>query len=265
MPIHCPIQVRNLSKSEFDDRDKIVMRCAYDAQNALGRLCDEKVYENDVARRLREAGFRDVHTQVPVTLTHQSFRKEYRLDLIADDALYELKTVNAFVAEHDAQVLHYGMLLPVNHCKLLNFRNQRVQGRLRYNAIMTDARHCMTFDDSRWQPLSERCAGLMRHARELLSDWGAFLDFRLYEEAIIHHFGGEAHATARRRLTLDGTDLGAHRFAFHDANTCFMVSGFSDSDEQASHVRRLLAISDFNAMQWLNFHHHHIQFQTLTK
>jgi hypothetical protein len=44
-----------------------------------------------------------------------------------------------------------------------------------------------------------------------------------------------------------------------------MFSGFSASDEQVSHARRLLALSDFKAMQWLNFHHHHIQFQTLTK
>ena len=53
MPIERLICIQNVSKEVFDVRDKIVMRCAYDAQNALGRLCDEKVYEKDLTRRLR--------------------------------------------------------------------------------------------------------------------------------------------------------------------------------------------------------------------
>ena len=121
---------------EFDERDAIVMRCAYAAQNALGRLCDERVYENDLARRLRAEGFACVHTQVPVTVTHDGFAKEYRLDLVADDALYELKTTSAFAPDHQTQALHYAMLLDINHTKLLNFRPEKVLGRLRFNAFL---------------------------------------------------------------------------------------------------------------------------------
>jgi hypothetical protein len=62
---------------EFDERDAIVMRCAYAAQNTLGRLCDERVYENDLALRLSAEGFKAVHTQVPVTVKHDSFEKVY--------------------------------------------------------------------------------------------------------------------------------------------------------------------------------------------
>ena len=54
------------------------------------------------------------HTQVPVTVTHNGFAKEHRLDLVGDDALYELKTANAFVPQHDAQALHYAMLALTN-------------------------------------------------------------------------------------------------------------------------------------------------------
>ena len=70
MPIRCPIVIRNLTQPEFDERDRIVMRCAYAAQNELGRLCDERVYENDLALRLRAEGMPGVHTQVPVTVSH---------------------------------------------------------------------------------------------------------------------------------------------------------------------------------------------------
>lgn len=106
MPIASAIPVRNLTREEFDERDAVVMRCAYASQNALGRLCDERVYENDLALRLQAEGFTNVSTQVPVTLTHEDFRKEYRLDLLVDDALYELKTVAALASQHDTQALH---------------------------------------------------------------------------------------------------------------------------------------------------------------
>ena len=241
------------------------MRCAYDCQNALGRLCDERVYENDLARRLRSEGFREVHSQVPITMSHGRFHKEYRLDLLADDALYELKTVTAFTSEHDAQILHYAMLLSVNHGKLLNFRNMSVEGRLRCNAVLTETRQCVTCDATRWQPLSLHCADLMQHTKAILHDWGSFLDFRLYEEALVFHFGGEGHASIRSPLTLDGIQLGTHRFCLHDTITSFMVTGFSDAESQRSHVQRLLKFSGFNAMQWLNFHHSSVRFTTLTR
>ena len=56
MPIHPPIPLRDLTQDEFDRLDAIVMRHAYAAQNKLGRLFDERVYENEVAQTLREAG-----------------------------------------------------------------------------------------------------------------------------------------------------------------------------------------------------------------
>ena len=108
------------------------MHCAYDSQNALGRLCDERVYENDLARRLRAEGFREVHSQVPITLSHCGFHKEYRLDLLADDALYELKTTTAFTSEHDAQkqtrhVDRLLMLSDFNAMQWLNFHHETIR------------------------------------------------------------------------------------------------------------------------------------------
>lgn len=107
MPIHLPFPIRNLCKSEFDELDRTVMRCAYDSQNELRRLCDERVYENDLALRLQAAGLAGVYTQVPVRLEHDGFSKVYRLDLVVEDGLYELKTVAEFTTRHDAQILNY--------------------------------------------------------------------------------------------------------------------------------------------------------------
>jgi GxxExxY protein len=265
MPIHCPIAVKNLTQSEFDERDKIVLHCAYEVQNSLGRLCEEAAYETELARRLRALGFRNVYTQIPVSLTHDTYTKEYRLDILADNALYELKTVAASTPQHDAQVLHYSMLLAVNHGKLINFRNSRVEGRLRFNTILSEARYQVRIDDSFWKPLSPQCQVLMDRVTELLRNWGGFLDFRLYEAALVHCFGGEQDATVRSPLKYGSHAVGTHRFCVHAKEVCFMVSGFAKAEGQTSHVQRLLSLSQFKAMQWLNFHHHTVQFRTLTK
>jgi len=47
MPIQCPLDVLDISQTEFDEIDRHVMRAAYDSQNELGRLCKERAHEND--------------------------------------------------------------------------------------------------------------------------------------------------------------------------------------------------------------------------
>src|SRR6266496_2006298 len=104
MPISSPISIRPIDQEEFARVDYQVMRHAFDSQNELGRLCDEVIYQNDLAARLESAGFGPVRKEVPLTVTHGSFVKTYSLDMVvADAAIYELKTAAALIAEHDAQ------------------------------------------------------------------------------------------------------------------------------------------------------------------
>ena len=118
MPITCQYQIHDLSQEQFDAIDHVVMGHAFATQNGLGQLCDEAVYENDLALRLRESGH-TVATQVPVFVTHRDFTKVYRLDLVCDhSAVYDLKTVSAFTGEHKAQVLNYAMLLDIRNCAI---------------------------------------------------------------------------------------------------------------------------------------------------
>jgi hypothetical protein len=58
MPIRSTICMRSISQEQFAALDYRVMRCAFDSQNELGRLCDEVIYQNDMAARLQAAGFR---------------------------------------------------------------------------------------------------------------------------------------------------------------------------------------------------------------
>jgi GxxExxY protein len=261
MPIICPHPIRDLSQFEFDERDAVVMRCAYDSQNFLGRLCEERVYENDLALRLKAVGFRNVQTQVPVTLTHDTFSKTYFLDLVADDALYELKTVSALVGEHDAQILHYAMLRDVRHGKLLNFRNARVEGRLRFNALSTAQRRAVSFDESRWQPLCDACEPLKQRTQHLTNDLGAYLEGGLYEEALISHCGGEEACVSRVPVAREGLRLGSHRVTRHDPNIAFLVTTFAgDTSNQGVHIERLLRLTPLRGLQWINFNQATLEF-----
>jgi GxxExxY protein len=264
MPIACPVEIRNLAQSEFDERDAAVMRCAYAAQNALGRLCDERVYENDLARRLRSEGFKSVHTQVPLTVSHDGFSKEYRLDLVADDALYELKTVGAFVPQHEAQALHYAMLADVNHVKLLNFRPERVQGQLKFNAFLDAKRRDITWNESEWVAKAPQCEALKQRVQALICDWGACLSVALYEEALVHFFGGEPQCARRIPVSLHGISLGSHPVLLHGEDLCFLATAFTTGVEgQRSHIKRLLSLTQLRAIQWINVNHTSIEMRTV--
>lgn len=265
MPIHCPIAIRNLTQPEFDDRDEVVMRCAYASQNALSRMCDERVYETDLALRLLAEGMKNIFTQTPVTVAHDGFEKVYRLDLVADDALYELKTTTALVAQHDAQALHYAMLVAVNHAKLLNFRPGKVQGRLRFNVMMPDERRRLVWNEAGWRPLSACCKKLYKRLRIVLEDWGGFLDTHLYEEALVHFCGGEAQVVQRVSITRNGVELGTQAMNVHDAGLGFVVTSFHDASHQRTHLQRLLDATGLRALQWFNLNRATIECVTLER
>jgi len=265
MPIYCPLDIRNLSNDEFKERDRLVMRCAFDSQNALGRLCEERVYEQDIVRRLRAMGFRSVETQVPIVASYGNYSTTLRVDLVADDAVYELKSVAALIQEHIAQALNYAAMLAVNHVKLINFRNTRVEGMLKYNAILSDVRRQIRVDDSSWCAVTEHCDLLRSFMLGLFADWRGYIDFRLYEGAAIDFCGGESLVKRRVPLQLDGLPLGAHEFCCHSNLTCFMVSGFSNLNEQLPHVKRLLHLTSFEAAQLINLHRETMTMHTLVR
>lgn len=266
MPIHCPISLAPLPDAEFDAIDRVVMACCYAAQNQLGRLCDERVYENDVAARLRGEGFTDVKTQIPVTLTHQSFSKTYRFDLVVGRMLYEFKTVSALAPEHDMQGIHYAVLGSTDRVKLVNFRPPKVVGRLLRSPLWRVDRSKIVVHQERWRPLTDACATLVGRTKSLLGDWGAFLEARLYEEAMVHFFGDEAHGERCLPVVRDGLELGTHRLPCHAVDVGFVVTALSkEAVAYEAQLQRLLRCLPLEGIQWLNLKHAELQLVTLRK
>ena len=111
MPIILPRTLKRLSRDEFRELDYAVMAQAFACHNELGRLCDERAYQVDLAERLRASGFDPVTVNSRIDVEHGSFRKTYRIDLIvADAAIYELKATAELAREHEGQLLNYLLL-----------------------------------------------------------------------------------------------------------------------------------------------------------
>jgi len=111
MPVSCSVSIAKLSTAELRELDYRVMRHAFDSQNELGRLADERIYQADLAARLRSAGM-TVSREVEVQLLHCEFCKSLFLDLIvAEQAVYEMKVVKTITDAHIGQLLTYLHLL----------------------------------------------------------------------------------------------------------------------------------------------------------
>lgn len=266
MPIHCPIQIKCLDAAAFEALDYRVMGHAYASQNELGRLCDECAYQADLKARLLADGFGSVLTEVPVTVTHRDFVKKYYLDLIADDALYELKADAAFAGEHEAQLLNYMFLLGIPRGKLLNLRPTKVQGEILATSVTPESRRSFTTITDRCQDLTPTCATLRQTLCDLMNDWGAFLEVALYQEALIHFTGGSSKVEQRVSLSRSGHDLGGQRMLVHAPGVAFRLTAVTEGQQHVeSHLRRLLALTTLKAIQWINLNHAQIEFTTIQK
>jgi GxxExxY protein len=265
MPVISPVCLRPISQEEFARTDHQVMRHAFDSQNDLGRLCDEVIYQNDLAARLEAAGLGPLRKQVPVTVTHGDFAKTYRLDLVIGDAsVYELKTEDRLASDHGAQLLNYLFLQGVHHGKLINFRPANVETRFVNTSLTAQTRREFAVDSRRWSEEDERSRILRATLLDVLEDWGGFLELQLYMEVVTHFLGGEDKVARLVELRRDGERLGNQRLNLLNEHTAFRLTALTAGAEHYElQLRSLLRHSSLRALQWINLAGHRAQFVTL--
>lgn len=258
MPITSEIPIHPVSRETFDKVDAAVMRCAYESQNHFGRLCEEEVYENDLRARLHASGFDDVHTQVELMVSHEGFHKTYRLDLVVNQVLYELKATNALTAEHEAQALNYAALLGLNRVKLINFGAPKVQGKLLGTPFGNIDRRNVQIDTSRWEPVSEKCKNLAGWFAEFVRNIGGYLDTQIYEEGIMWFCGGEDVCLRRLPVRRGSQEMGKHSCRLYSDDRAFVVTGFQPGNARTNYHRQLQSLVSalpIQVFQWINIHH----------
>jgi GxxExxY protein len=263
MPIECPIKLPRLSHDEMKSLDYEVMKHAFASHTDLGRLCDETIYQSDLAARLEVAGLGPVRRETRITVSYRDFIKIYDLDLIvADRVIYELKTAAALVPDHKAQLLNYLLLTNSTRGKLINFRPVSVQSEFVNTDLTYEKRRRFEVDRRRW------CGddGLISLICDLLNDWGLFLEVSLYVQALTHFLGGEAKVVQQVPMSRSGIALGNQRFHLLSADTAFRVTAYTaDLRHQERSLCRMLGLSPLKAMHWINMNHQHVSFVTLQR
>lgn len=263
MPIFCPIQLPRLTRDEFRELDYLVTAHAFATHQALGRLADEALYQADIAERLASAGLSPIRREIPVTVSFRSFTKSYLLDLVvADRAIYEIKTASALLPEHEAQLLHYLLLTGSTRGKLLNFRTQSVESRFVNTSLDHVERRRFRTDTRAWAGDSEFSDLLL----ELLQDWGTSLECAHYTQAMVHLLGGEAVVTQQLPMTRDAVPLGNQRFHLASPDTALRITTFAEPmPSYEPHLRRLLDLSPLRRFYWVNISHHTVHFISLER
>jgi GxxExxY protein len=113
---------------EGEQLTRLIIGCAFDVANGLGDGFLEKVYENALAYKLRQAGL-IVEQQYAVDVRFEGHVVgSYVADLVVAGAvILELKAVAALNARHVAQCLNLrkACMLPI--CLLLNFGASRLE------------------------------------------------------------------------------------------------------------------------------------------
>ena len=115
MPIERDLPINKLT-------EQIIGACV-EVHRALGPGLLESVYEECVCYELRTAGI-SVDRQRPLPVRYKDVALElgYRLDLVVDDqVIVELKTVDALLPIHQAQVMTYLKLTGLSVGLLVNF------------------------------------------------------------------------------------------------------------------------------------------------
>jgi len=266
MPITCPVEIKPTSKAQFVEVDAIVMQCAFASHNHFGKLCEEKVYENDVADGLRAQGIEEVETQDPVVVSYQTFAQSYYLDLVVQGIVYELKAENVLSSAHSAQAIHYAALLGVNRIKLLNFGAEKVEGKLLGTPFAELDRYAITIDRERFRQLSPECLELSLNSETMFKELGGFLSFPLYNKALVEHLGGESKCLSRIPVYRNRKQVGTQPTLLHSDRCGFVVTTVVPKamNSYEKHLHSLRKSLNLIGLQWINLHQSNVSFITIS-
>ncbi|WP_395748386.1 GxxExxY protein [Prosthecobacter sp.] len=263
MPIECPVQFHRQDYEAFQRLDYEVMRLVFQVHNELGKSCDEEIYHNDLAARLNEAGLSPSPVEAPVQVRHGSFVKDYRIDVIAaGQAIYELKKARKVTTAHEGQTMNYLLLTGCEHGKVVAFGGASVDSRFVNNSVPPAERYRFEIESTAWRGPDT----LLKAMLHFIEDIGLFLEAPLYNQALVHHFGGEEQSLERRSMHLGDRALGMQTFQMCAPDEAFRITTLGQHTKaQRLSLEKLLSLTDLKAMHWINLNRHQIEFTTLRR
>ena len=261
MPIKVPSGLRRLNYEQFAQAAYEVMEVVFAVHKELGRLFDETVYQNEIARRLKDA-----RVEVPIEVSFETFCKTYYLDLVfSGGALFELKAVEALTDRHRAQLLNYLLLADLLHGKLVNLRLEAVEHEFVNAAVTREDRIRFAVEDG---DLVNAGGGSFLRERTvaMLRDWGVGLDIGLYEEALTHFLGGGEKVLQPVGILVGGGQAGNQVLRLAAPGVAFKISALGEGCQRyESHLRRFLAHTSLECIQWINVGRKVVTFKTIKR
>jgi len=118
---------------EFDELSRSVIGCAIEVHRNLGPGLLESTYRQCLACELSHAEIA-FQMEVPLPVRYKDILLDcgYRIDLlISDDLIVEIKSVEALLPIHQAQILTYMRLASVPLGWLINFNVTKLQSGIR--------------------------------------------------------------------------------------------------------------------------------------
>ncbi len=255
-----------ISNDTFHKTDYKVMGLAYDIHNEIGRFFNEKVYQNYLAHLCLKAGIH-VDTEIPITVSFKDFRKTFYIDLIVNNSIiYELKSTCLLINEHSRQALNYLMLTGSNYGKLLNFGTESVEYKFITTSLCSEDRYDINIIQSKWIEIDKDSKWLKDVLVQLLNEWGGFLDIQLYYDAICFFKGGKENTYREIEIYYNDNIITTQKFYLLNNSTAFRLSGITKNKQSyRTQLEKLLVYSSINTIQWINFNHHNIEFETILK
>jgi len=260
MPISVNTELVRFSQREFAQVAYRVMGEAFILHRELGHLFDERVYQNALAARVT-----DMQTEVRIDVSFRDFGKAYFIDaVVAGGAVFELKAVAGLTSGHRGQLLNYLLLTGLHHGKLVNFRAQPVEHEFVNTTATLAGRTKFAVDHSAWQATvgfgHEQKALVMG----MLQDWGTGLTRALYEEAMIHFYGGPGRVFTEIDVSLDHASVAKQVVALCAEGVAFRITTFDQPlKAYREDLVRFIASTALHAIQWINIARDQISFSTV--
>lgn len=265
MPILLPETLLPLPEQEFQKLDYEIMAIAFEVHNQLGRLYDEQIYQNELREQCIRKGLKTAD-EYEIQLLHKDYKKPLYIDLLIENCVYELKTIQAIREPHRMQTLNYLFATNTRHGKIINFRPASVEHEFVSTTLDHVARKQFSIQTKTWTPSSKRAEQLGQLMMELLDDWGAFFDSHLYEEALVYLLGGNERVEQAVNIKNETRVLGKQKLnTLSDTEFFIITSARNHFQQHKSLLKRLLNHTPFKNLYWINLNHSEIEFSTLSK
>lgn len=249
MPISVNAELVKLSQREFGNVAYDVVRHAFDVQRELGRLFDEKVYQNAIAARLGNA-----MTEVRIDVSFGGFCKPYFIDLlVCCGAPFELKATSGITVHHRNQLLHYLLLTELHHGKVLNFRPERVEHEFVNTHLTHSKRKVFTVETRAWHATKGFGVAERQLCTDIVEDWGTGLKRELYERALIHMLGGADQICRTVNVRLGRGVIAQQPVLQCAPQVAFRITTFENGlATYRQNLHCFLHRTDLEAIQWIN-------------